>query len=73
MIEFQVIDATVAWMLSRIVPTIRRGHRFVSYSTTVVVCIPRALSVAVSLKNDTAPLLNMSHKQTKNAVLVEDK
>ena len=33
-----------------VVPTIRRGHRFVSYCRTVVVCIPRLLAVVVSLK-----------------------
>ena len=33
-----------------VVPTIRRGRRFVTYSTTVFVCIPRLLAVVVSLK-----------------------
>ena len=41
---FQVIDRTVAWILSRISPTIRGGHRFVSYCTTAVVCSPRLLT-----------------------------
>ena len=36
MVRVQVvgIDVTVAWMLSRVFPTIRRGRRFVSYYTT---------------------------------------
>ena len=46
---FQVIDRAVAWILSRVGPTIRRGHRFVSCGTTAVVCIPRLLYVVVSL------------------------
>ena len=46
---FQVIDPTVAWILSRVGPTIRRGYRLVSYCTTVVVCIPRLLAAVVSL------------------------
>ena len=49
------MDPIVAWILSMdIVPrslTIRRRHRFVSYSTTLFVCIPRILAVAVSQKN----------------------
>ena len=54
---FQVIDPTVAWILSRVGPTIRRGHRFVPYCTTVVVCILRLLAVLVSLKHYSAPPL----------------
>ena len=52
---FQVVDRTVAWTLSRVGPAIRRGHRFVSYCTTVVVCIPRLLAVVISLNNYVAP------------------
>ena len=69
----QVIDPTVAWILFRVGPTIRRGHRFVSYRTTVFVCIPRLLAVVVSLKNYTAPpLLCTSDKKVNTAVLVDN-
>ena len=56
---FQVIDPTVEWVLSRVVPTIRRCRRFVSCCTTtaVLVCIPRLLAVVVSLKNYAAHLV----------------
>ena len=60
-------------ILSRVGPTIRRGHRFASYSTTVVVCIPRLLDVVVSLKHYAVPLLHMSHKNVNTAVLVYGK
>ena len=69
---FQVIDPTVAWILSRVGPTIRRGHRFVSYFTTVFMCIPGLLAVPVSLKKCAAPLLYMSDKKNNTAVLVYD-
>ena len=39
-----VSTQTVAWILSRVGPTIRRGH------TTVFVCTPRLLAIVVSLK-----------------------
>ena len=51
----QVIFATVAWILPHVVPTIRRGHRFVSSCTTVVMCNPRLLAVVVNLNNYAAP------------------
>ena len=60
---FQVVDPTVAWILPRVGPTIRRGHRFVSYCATVFVCIPKLLAVVVSLKNYADPLLYMSDKK----------
>ena len=44
------MEPTFASILSRVVPTIRRGHRFVSYCSTVVVCISPLLAVVVSLK-----------------------
>ena len=47
--KIQVIDLTVALVLSSAGPTIRRCHIFAYCSTTVVVCIPRLLSVVVSL------------------------
>ena len=45
----QVIDPTLAWILFRVGPTIRRGRRFVFYFTAVVVCVPRLLALVVSL------------------------
>ena len=51
-------------MLSRIVPTIRRGHKLSSYCTTVIVCIRRLLDIVASLKKYTALLLYMSDEVT---------
>ena len=54
--------------MSRRVPTIRRGHRFVSCCMTVVLCI-QTLAVVVSLKYYAAPpLLDMSDKKVTTAV-----
>ena len=65
MCGFQVIDPTVAWILSHVGPTIRRGHRFVSFCTNVVECIPWLLAVVVSLNNfATPPLLHISDKKS---------
>ena len=62
------------WMLSRVGPTIHRGHRFVSYCTTVVVFFPRLLAVAVSQKKNAAPpQLYMSDKRVNIADLVYGK
>ena len=71
---FQVIDTAVACILSRVGPTIRRGHRLISYCTIVVVCIPRLLAVVVSVKAyATLPVLCMSDDKINTAVLVYDK
>ena len=67
--KFQVIDPAVARILSRVGPTIRRGKTFVSYCTTVVVCIPRRLPVLVSLTSKAAPPLpNICEKKVNTAV-----
>ena len=65
---FQVIDPTVAWILSRIGPTIRRGHGFVSYCRTDWTCVlqDHSLVVVVSLTHYAAPLLYMSDKKSRN-------
>ena len=46
---FQVIDLTVAWIVSRVGPTIRRGHRLVPYCATAcgLVYIPTLLAVVL--------------------------
>ena len=48
---------TVAWILSRVGPSIRRVQRSSSYCTTVFVCITRLLAVVVSLKHCAGPPL----------------
>ena len=50
------MDPTVAKIYSRVGPTIRRGHRYVSCCTTVVVCMSKLIAV-VNLKIYGAPLL----------------
>ena len=69
---FQVIDPTVAWILSRVGPTIRRvigSYWYLIVRLTVVVRIPRLLAVVVSPEKYAAPpfppLPYMSDKKTK--------
>ena len=51
-----VIDPTVAWILSRLVSTIRRViDLYLFEGLTVVVCIPRLLAAVVSLEKYSAP------------------
>ena len=67
------MGSTIRWILSRVGPTIRRGHRFVSYYATMFVCIPTLLDLFVNLKQIAATLLYMSDKKVSSTVLVYDK
>ena len=69
-----MIDPTVAWIFSRVGATNWRGRVFVSYCTTVFVCITRLLAVVVSQTNCAGlSLLFISDKKAKTTVLVYDK
>ena len=71
---FHVVGPTVAWILPRVVPTIRRGYRFVSYCTTsaAVVSVPGLLAVVVSVKRYTAPAVRFICDNVNTAILVYD-